>query len=43
LIASPLLHQGAGPAQRALWGGFTERHAVFAIAANHHEDHARDL
>jgi transposase len=30
-------------AQRALWGAFTERHAVFAIAANRHEDHARDL
>jgi transposase len=30
-------------AQRALWGAFTERHAVFAIAASRHEDHARDL
>lgn len=30
-------------AQRALWGAFTERHAVFAIAPNRHEDHARDL
>ena len=30
-------------AQRALWGAFTERHAVFAIAADRHEDHARDL
>jgi transposase len=30
-------------AQRALWGAFTERHAVFAITASRHEDHARDL
>jgi transposase len=30
-------------AQRALWGAFTDRHAVFAIAPNRHEDHARDL
>jgi transposase len=30
-------------AQRALWGAFTERHAVFAIAADRHADHARDL
>jgi hypothetical protein len=30
-------------AQRALWGAFTERHAVFAIAASRHEDHAREL
>jgi transposase len=30
-------------AQRALWGAFTDRHAVFAIAASRHEDHARDL
>jgi transposase len=30
-------------AQRALWGAFTERHAVFAVAPNRHEDHARDL
>jgi len=30
-------------AQRALWGAFTERHAVFAIASSRHEDHARDL
>jgi transposase len=29
--------------QRALWGAFTERHAVFAIAPSRHEDHARDL
>jgi transposase len=30
-------------AQRALWGAFTQRHAVFAIAPSRHEDHARDL
>ena len=30
-------------AQCALWGAFTDRHAVFAIAANRHEDHAREL
>jgi Transposase IS66 family len=30
-------------AQRALWGAFLERHAVFAIAPSRHEDHARDL
>lgn len=30
-------------AQRALWGAFSDRHAVFAIAASRHEDHARDL
>ncbi len=30
-------------AQRALWGAFSERHAVFAIAPNRHEDHARAL
>ena len=30
-------------AQRALWGAFTDRHAVFAIASSRHEDHARDL
>jgi transposase len=30
-------------AQRALWGAFTDRHAVFAVAASRHEDHARDL
>ncbi|MDQ3729538.1 MAG: IS66 family transposase, partial [Actinomycetota bacterium] len=30
-------------AQRALWGAFTEQHAVFAIAPSRHEDHARDL
>lgn len=27
--------------QRALWGAFTERHAVLAIAPSRHEDHAR--
>ena len=30
-------------AQRALWGAFTDRHAVFAIASSRHEDHARAL
>ena len=30
-------------AQRALWGAFSDRHAVFAIASSRHEDHARDL
>jgi transposase len=30
-------------AQRALWGAFTQRHAVLAIAPNRHEDHARAL
>jgi transposase len=30
-------------AQRALWGAFSERHAVFAITPSRHEDHARDL
>src|SRR4051794_20387075 len=30
-------------AQRALWGAFTDRHAVFAITASRHEDHARAL
>ena len=30
-------------AQRALWGAFTQRHAVFAIAPSRHEDHARAL
>jgi transposase len=29
--------------QRALWGAFTDRHAVLQIAADRHEDHARDL
>lgn len=30
-------------AQRALWGAFTDRHAVLAIAPDRGEDHARDL
>jgi transposase len=30
-------------AQRALWGIFTDRHAVFALAPNRHEDHAKQL
>ena len=34
---------GSKVAQRALWGAFTERHAVFQIAADRHEDHAREL
>lgn len=29
--------------QRALWGAFTERHAVLAIAADRGEDHAKAL
>ena len=29
--------------QRALWGAFTDRLAVFEIAADRHEDHARAL
>jgi transposase len=29
--------------QRALWGVFTSRHAVFRIAADRHEDRAREL
>ena len=29
--------------QRALWGMFTERHAVLRIAADRHEDHAKQL
>ena len=29
--------------QRALWGMFTERHAILQIAADRHEDHAKDL
>ncbi len=29
--------------QRALWGAFTERHAVLAIAPSRHEDHAKAL
>ena len=30
-------------ARRALWGAFTDRYAVFAIAPDRHEDHAREL
>lgn len=30
-------------AQRALWGMFAARHAVFALAPNRHEDHAKEL
>lgn len=30
-------------AQRALWGAFTDRHAVLAIAPDRGEQHARDL
>ncbi len=30
-------------AQRALWGAFSDRHAILAIAPSRHEDHARDL
>ena len=30
-------------AQRALWGAFTDRHAVLAIASDRGEQHARDL
>jgi transposase len=30
-------------AQRALWGAFTDRHAVLAVAPDRGEDHARDL
>ncbi len=29
--------------KRALWGAFTSQHAVLRIAADRHEDHARDL
>lgn len=29
--------------QRALWGMFTDRHAVFAVAADRHEEHAKRL
>jgi len=29
--------------RRALWGAFTRRHAFFAIAADRHEDRAKDL
>jgi transposase len=30
-------------AQRALWGAFTDRHAIFRVAADRHEDRAKDL
>ncbi len=30
-------------AQRALWGMFTDRHAVLHVADGRHEDHAKDL
>lgn len=30
-------------AQRALWGMFTPRHAVFHLASDRHEDHAKEL
>ena len=30
-------------AQRALWGAFTERHAILRIAPSRHEDHAKAL
>jgi len=30
-------------AQRALWGAFTDRHAVLRIAPDRHEDHAKTL
>lgn len=29
--------------QRALWGMFTERHAILQITASRHDDHARNL
>ncbi len=29
--------------RRALWGAFSHRHAVFAIAPDRHEDHAKSL
>jgi transposase len=29
--------------RRALWGAFTDRHAVLRIAPDRHEEHARDL
>jgi transposase len=28
---------------RALWGAFTDRHAAFRIAADRHQDHAKEL
>jgi transposase len=30
-------------AQRALWGAFTDRHAILRVAPDRHEDHAKDL
>ena len=30
-------------AQRAIWGMFTERHAILQITASRHDDHAKDL
>jgi transposase len=30
-------------ARRALWGAFTDRHAVLRVRADRHEDHAREL
>jgi transposase len=30
-------------AQRAIWGMFTERHAILQITASRHDDHARNL
>ncbi len=30
-------------AQRALWGMFSDRHAVFHLASDRHEDHAKEL
>lgn len=30
-------------AQRTLWGMFTSRHALFYVASNRHEDHAKEL
>jgi transposase len=30
-------------AQRALWGMFTSRHALFYVACSRHEDHAKEL
>jgi transposase len=30
-------------ARRALWGAFTDRHAVLRVRADRHEDHAKDL
>jgi transposase len=29
--------------RRALWGAFSDRHAVLRVRANRHEDHAKDL